>query len=34
MKQWKWWQKILLVIGLILLLAGAYIFLAARRMAF
>ena len=26
MKQWKWWQKTLLVIGVILLLAGAYIF--------
>ncbi len=26
MKQWKWWQKTLLGIGVILLLAGAYIF--------
>lgn len=26
MKQWKWWQKTLLVIGSILLLAAAYIF--------
>lgn len=26
MKQWKWWQKTLLVIGVIVLLAAAYIF--------